>query len=86
MLALYDLFCSEVTDAGTETHANLNQELYYHFLGTDQSQDILCWKDPENPKHSFSADVTEDGKVIANCYNVNSVMALVKWQCWSYLI
>ncbi|KAL8144270.1 hypothetical protein V2J09_017302 [Rumex salicifolius] len=54
----------EISDAGTETHANINQELYYHFLGTDQSQDILCWKDPENPKHSFSADVTDDGKYL----------------------
>lgn len=59
--------CSEgeISDAGTETNSNVNQELYYHFLGTDQSADILCWKDPENPKHSFGAEVTDDGKVIA---------------------
>lgn len=50
-------------DAGTETNANLYNQLYYHFLGTDQSEDILCWKDPENPKYSFGASVTEDGKV-----------------------
>ncbi|RVW51019.1 Prolyl endopeptidase [Vitis vinifera] len=59
------LFCreDEKLDAGTETNSNLNQELYYHFLGTDQSQDILCWKDPDNPKHMFGADVTDDGKM-----------------------
>lgn len=53
----------ELVDAGTETNANLYHELYYHFLGTDQSQDILCWRDPENPKYMFGGTVTEDGKV-----------------------
>jgi prolyl oligopeptidase len=50
-------------DAGTETNINLNQQIYYHVMGSDQSEDILCWKDPENPKYSFGASVTEDGKV-----------------------
>ncbi|XP_050365033.1 uncharacterized protein LOC126783580 isoform X2 [Argentina anserina] len=52
----------EDLDAGTETNTNLYHELYYHFVGTDQSKDILCWKDSENPKYSFGANVTEDGK------------------------
>ncbi|VAI43332.1 unnamed protein product [Triticum turgidum subsp. durum] len=51
-------------DAGTETTINLNHQIYYHILGSDQSEDILCWKDPENPKHSLGASVTEDGKYI----------------------
>ncbi|GAB2289271.1 hypothetical protein Dimus_023576 [Dionaea muscipula] len=50
--------------AGTETNVNLNHELYYHLLGTDQSEDILCWRDPENPKFMFNASVTEDGKYV----------------------
>ncbi|KAK6939279.1 Peptidase S9A, N-terminal domain [Dillenia turbinata] len=54
----------ENLDAGTETNANLNYELYYHLLGTDQSDDILCWKDPDNPKHTFEASVTDDGKYV----------------------
>ncbi|KAJ3681936.1 hypothetical protein LUZ60_014509 [Juncus effusus] len=49
-------------DAGTETNININQSVYYHFLGTDQSEDILCWKDPENPKYGWGATVTDDGK------------------------
>ncbi|CAL5401228.1 unnamed protein product [Camellia sinensis] len=53
---------SENLDAGTETSANLNHEVYYHFLGTNQSEDILCWRDPENPKHKFCNCVTDDGK------------------------
>nr|GMD40267.1 prolyl endopeptidase-like [Ipomoea batatas] len=65
-------------DAGTETNANLHHLLYYHFLGTDQSEDILCWKDPDNPKHTRSALVTEDGKyvlqsIFENCDPVNKV-------------
>ncbi|KAF2947961.1 hypothetical protein DAI22_01g006500 [Oryza sativa Japonica Group] len=51
-------------DAGTETNINLNLEIYYHVVGSDQSEDILCWKDPEHPKYSFGASVTEDGKYI----------------------
>ncbi|XP_052108838.1 uncharacterized protein LOC107460241 [Arachis duranensis] len=54
----------EVVDAGTETNSNLYHELYYHFLGTDQSEDILCWRDPENPKYSFGGSVTDDGKYV----------------------
>ncbi|XP_078440045.1 uncharacterized protein LOC144710215 [Wolffia australiana] len=54
----------EELDAGTETNINLYHELYYHFLGTDQSEDILCWRDPENPKHMFAGQVTEDGKYV----------------------
>ncbi|GMP44564.1 hypothetical protein CsSME_00013443 [Camellia sinensis var. sinensis] len=53
----------ENLDAGTETNVNLNHEVYYHFLGTDQSEDILCWRDSENPKYSFGTSVTDDGKV-----------------------
>ena len=53
----------EDIDAGTETNSNLYHELYYHFIGTDQSQDILCWRDSENPKYMFGAEVTDDGKV-----------------------
>uniref|UniRef100_A0A1J3DV43 Prolyl endopeptidase n=1 Tax=Noccaea caerulescens TaxID=107243 RepID=A0A1J3DV43_NOCCA len=54
----------EDIDAGTETNSNLYHELYYHFLGTDQSQDILCWRDHENPKYMFGAEVTDDGKFL----------------------
>ncbi|KAK1321485.1 hypothetical protein QJS10_CPA03g02360 [Acorus calamus] len=50
-------------DAGTETNIYLNHEVRYHFLGTDQSEDILCWRDPDHPKWTFGAQVTEDGKL-----------------------
>ncbi|KAF9621768.1 hypothetical protein IFM89_027622 [Coptis chinensis] len=54
----------EQLDAGTETALNLNSELCYHFLGTEQHQDILCWKDSNNPKYSFGSQVTDDGKYL----------------------
>lgn len=61
----------ENIDAGTETTSNLNHQLFYHFLGTDQSEDILCWKDPENPKHTFGSSVTDDGKVSISTMTFN---------------
>lgn len=54
----------EELDAGTETNINLNHQLFYHFLGTEQSEDILCWKETENPEWRVGADITEDGKYI----------------------
>lgn len=50
-------------DAGIKTDVNLNHEVYYHFLGTEQSQDVLCWRDPDHPKYIYMPEVTEDGKV-----------------------
>ena len=61
-------------DAGTETNSILYQEVYYHFLGSDQSEDILCWRDPENPKYRFRASVTHDGKVI--------LLSFFSWLLW----
>ncbi|XP_012570848.1 uncharacterized protein [Cicer arietinum] len=65
-------------DAGTETDSNLYHELYYHFLGTDQSQDILCWRDPHSPKYRFEATVTDDGNYVLlniqeGCDSVNKI-------------
>ncbi|XP_062185662.1 uncharacterized protein LOC133889199 [Phragmites australis] len=51
-------------DSGIKTAINLNHEVYYHFLGTDQSQDVLCWRDPEHPKYIYTPEVTEDGKYV----------------------
>ena len=39
-------------------------QLYYHKLGTPQSEDVLICKDPENPEYMFSATSTLDGQYI----------------------
>lgn len=43
------------------TALNLNQKVYYHVLGTPQSEDKLVHADPDNPEFGFSIDVSEDG-------------------------
>jgi len=54
---------TEGTDVGTETDINLFHGLYYHFLGTDQSEDILCWRDSEHELWLSSARISDDGQV-----------------------
>ena len=43
---------------------NLGQKVYYHAIGTPQSDDVLLHEDPENPSWGFSPEVTEDGKYL----------------------
>lgn len=39
---------------------NKNAKVYYHRLGTPQSEDILIYQDPAHPDRSFHLGVTED--------------------------
>lgn len=41
---------------------NLNQQVYYHRLGTPQSDDRLIHATPERPKLGHSAEVSDDGR------------------------
>ncbi len=41
---------------------NLNQKLYYHRVGTPQSEDVLVYERPDHPDWGFSTDVSEDGR------------------------
>lgn len=43
---------------------NTKQKLYYHRLGTDQSDDVLVYQRPEHPKWGFGGRVTEDGRYL----------------------
>ncbi len=44
--------------------ANYYQKLYYHRLGTEQSDDSLIYERPNEKEWMFDADVTEDGKYL----------------------
>ncbi|APG63593.1 S9 family peptidase [Sphingorhabdus lutea] len=41
---------------------NLNHQVYYHKLGTDQSEDRLIYATPEKPELNHSAELTHDGR------------------------
>ena len=43
------------------TALNLNQAIYFHALGTDQSEDRLIISDPENPEVSWRGSTSDDG-------------------------
>ena len=43
---------------------NLNQEVFYHVVGTDQSQDKLIYERPDEPEWGMQASVSEDGKYL----------------------
>ena len=46
------------------TAANLHQKLFYHRLGTPQSEDTLVFERPDEPTWGFGANVTEDGRYL----------------------
>ncbi|TFL05465.1 prolyl oligopeptidase [Pterulicium gracile] len=51
--------------AGLETTGDTNAMLYYHRVGTPQSEDILVHKSDENPQWMWGAEVSEvDGKYL----------------------
>jgi prolyl oligopeptidase len=49
---------------GAFTSLNFNQKVYYHRVGTPQSDDVLVYKRPDHPKWGFSAGVTDDGRYL----------------------
>lgn len=42
--------------------SNVNQQVYFHKVGTPQSEDKLVYKRPDHPKWTFGSFVTEDGQ------------------------
>ncbi|MBD3672037.1 MAG: S9 family peptidase [Planctomycetaceae bacterium] len=40
---------------------NLNQKVYYHRVGTPQSDDVMVYERPDHPEWGFGCDVSEDG-------------------------
>ncbi|MDE5661672.1 MAG: prolyl oligopeptidase family serine peptidase, partial [Muribaculaceae bacterium] len=55
-----------VPEAGKEfSNANEYHNIYYHRLGTPQSEDKVAFEDRDNPLHFHSAAVAGDGSAIA---------------------
>ncbi|MCG6155796.1 prolyl oligopeptidase family serine peptidase [Rubinisphaera margarita] len=43
---------------------NLNHKLYYHRVGTPQSDDVLVYQRPDEPEWGFGPTVTDDGRYL----------------------
>ncbi len=43
---------------------NLNQQLWYHRRGTDQSEDVLVYERPDHPEWGFAASLSDDGRYL----------------------
>ncbi len=55
----------EKPEEGKElTAANENQKIFYHKLGTPQSEDFVIYEDPANPRRYYRAAVTEDERFL----------------------
>ena len=46
------------------TNQNQNQKLYYHKLGTPQSEDVLIYEDKDHPLRSVGGGLTEDERFL----------------------
>ncbi len=52
------------TEAQKLTKANYFQKLYYHRLGTPQSEDVLVYHRPDHKEWGFGGNVTDDGRYL----------------------
>ncbi|XP_076808880.1 prolyl endopeptidase-like isoform X1 [Clavelina lepadiformis] len=49
---------------GTEVTSNINQKLFYHRLGTKQSDDVLFAEFKDNPRWMSGAQLSDDGNYV----------------------
>jgi prolyl oligopeptidase len=54
----------EPDPANLHEAVNYYQKLYYHRLGTPQSEDVLIYERPDQKEWGFSGGVTEDGRYL----------------------
>ena len=50
---------------------NEHSQIYFHTVGTSQSEDTLIWEEPDHPEFSYYAGVTEDDSTLV-LYGSNS--------------
>ena len=55
---------SEPDDGSELIGTNENQRMYFHRIGTEQSEDELIIERPDHPKWGFSPHVTDDGRFL----------------------
>ncbi|MBA4066879.1 MAG: S9 family peptidase [Isosphaera sp.] len=48
---------------------NVNMKLYYHRVGTPQTEDVLVYHRPDHPKWGVNAGVSEDGRYLVISVN-----------------
>lgn len=51
-------------EGGVFQTTNTNQALYFHRIGTPQSEDRLVYSTPDHPNYGHSAEVTDDGRYL----------------------
>ncbi|HKQ47288.1 MAG TPA: prolyl oligopeptidase family serine peptidase [Phycisphaerae bacterium] len=54
----------EPNEAGKLMQANYFHKLYYHRLGTPQSEDVLVYERPDEKEWGFAGSVTDDGRYL----------------------
>jgi len=54
----------DAPDGAALKQANYYHKLYYHRLGTNQSEDRLVYERPDQKEWGFNGDVTEDGRYL----------------------
>jgi prolyl oligopeptidase len=55
----------EPRQEGNKTFSDLaNQKIYFHRVGTPQSEDVVVYERPDQPKWGLSGGVTEDGRYL----------------------
>lgn len=52
----------EPADGAAMQGLNLNMQLYFHEIGTDQSTDRLIYEQPDEPEMTFGGAATDDGR------------------------
>lgn len=63
--------------SGTGTTKDENAMLFFHKLGTSQSDDVLVYRNTDQPEYMFSTDITDDGKyLILDTYRDTAPSAL----------
>jgi prolyl oligopeptidase len=59
----------EPSEANKFVDANYFQKLYYHRLGTPQSDDLLIYERPDEKEWGFAGEVSEDGRYLVISVN-----------------